>query len=86
MSIPIYHYLKTEREYYELSESGIKNFEIRKNDRNFRVGDYIILSEIVNGELTGQEHDAGTITYVFEGGKYGLDKDYCIIQLERNYQ
>lgn len=28
-----HHYLKTETEYYQAVEEGIKRFELRKNDR-----------------------------------------------------
>ena len=40
------HALKTEPNYYEDIKSGNKNFEIRKNDRDFRTGDYITLNEL----------------------------------------
>lgn len=40
------HVLKTEREYFQQQLDGIKNFEIRKNDRFFEVGDYLLLKEI----------------------------------------
>lgn len=41
------HELKTEKEYFRAVRSGIKTFEIRKNDREFGydVGDTLILRE-----------------------------------------
>ncbi len=36
-----YHDLKTETMYYQASEKGIKKFEIRKNDRNFKIHDTV---------------------------------------------
>lgn len=39
------HTLKTWPEYFEAIWSGKKNFEIRKADRDFKVGDCLILLE-----------------------------------------
>ncbi len=39
------HYLKTWTQFFKDVQSGAKNFEIRKNDRNFQVGDTLILEE-----------------------------------------
>lgn len=39
------HALKIFPEYFNKVISGEKTFEIRKNDRNFLVGDYIALNE-----------------------------------------
>lgn len=39
------HELKIFPEYFTSVISGEKTFEIRRNDRNFRVGDYIALNE-----------------------------------------
>lgn len=40
------HYLKTESPYFQAVKSGIKPFEVRKNDRDFKVGDTLILEEV----------------------------------------
>lgn len=39
------HVLKILPEYFEAQKSGKKAFEIRKNDRNYKVGDYLKLNE-----------------------------------------
>lgn len=39
------HELKILPEYFKAQEDGIKNFEIRKNDRNYKVGDNLVLWE-----------------------------------------
>lgn len=39
------HQLKTWPEYFEETWSGRKTFEIRKNDRNYKVGDEVLLRE-----------------------------------------
>ena len=40
------HQLKTETKYFKAVKAGHKLFEVRKNDRDFRVGDYLALNEI----------------------------------------
>lgn len=74
-----HHYLKTETEYYQAVEKGKKNFEIRKNDRNFQVYDIIYLEEVVCGIPTGRKLAGKEIKYILHGGQFGLDEDYCII-------
>lgn len=39
------HILKTWPKYFDLIMSGKKTFELRKNDRNFKVGDRLDLME-----------------------------------------
>ena len=39
------HNLKIDPDYFEAVSAGVKTFEIRKNDRNYKVGDYVDLRE-----------------------------------------
>lgn len=39
------HELKILPEYYNAQIEGKKNFEIRKNDRSFQIGDWLLLKE-----------------------------------------
>lgn len=75
------HALKIESEYYQLQEKGIKNFEVRKNDRKFQVGDMIYLKEVIDGVETGRILPPKEITYILHGGRYGLKRGYCVLQL-----
>ncbi len=43
------HELKLDEEYFDDVKSGLKTFEIRKNDRNYQVGDLLALSRFQNG-------------------------------------
>lgn len=51
---------------------GTKTFDVRRNDRLFKVGDKLLLQEYNNTEnkYTGQEWE-GSITYILD------DPDYC---------
>lgn len=40
------HVLKIEPQFFEAVIDGKKTFEVRQNDRNFRVGDYLLLKEL----------------------------------------
>lgn len=78
------HKLKILPKYFESILDGTKNFELRKNDRDYKVGDDLILEEYDNGAYTGRKAYR-KITYVFTGGEYGLDKDYVILSLKKQY-
>jgi ParB family chromosome partitioning protein len=77
-----HHDLKCETEYYQAVEEGLKNFELRKNDRDYQVHDIINLHEIVRGVKTGRILHPKEIIYILNGGTYGLDKEYCILGLK----
>lgn len=51
-STVVSHKLKIAPEYFEAQKKGIKKFEIRKNDRDFKVGDLIELAEFKDGKFT----------------------------------
>ncbi len=58
------HNLKIANEYFEAVNEGLKTFEIRNNDRNFKVEDIVNLEEIdENKEYTGRKV-TGKITYI----------------------
>ncbi len=76
------HDLKTHRKCFLAVKHGLKSFELRKNDRDFQLGDYLRLRE--------WDHEKGTYTgdkitrrvdYILRGGKFGLPKGYVVMQL-----
>lgn len=76
------HELKIKSEYLLEVENGNKTFEIRKNDRNFKIGDYLHLRGYNDGSYTGLE-SVKKITYIFEGNdEYGLKKGFCILSIK----
>ena len=77
------HKLKLNFCYYDDSASGIKAFEIRKNDRNYQVGDVLELREWVwsglegKGAYTGNAHRK-VITYILDDAEYLRDGYVCL--------
>lgn len=77
------HELKILPEYFEAVLMGYKTFEVRKNDRNFKKGDTLILKEWddFRRAFTGRELSRA-VTYVFEGGSFGLEKGFVIMAIQ----
>ena len=85
------HTLKTDPEVYDALHPDQKTFEIRFNDRNFQVGDFLILERT---ESTGAEMKEGAplvyserrkvrrITYIMRGPVYGLSEGWVIMSVK----
>ncbi|UNM95697.1 DUF3850 domain-containing protein [Ignatzschineria rhizosphaerae] len=72
------HYLKVDPIFFKAIQEGKKHFELRKNDRNFKVNDYVILQEF-NEKLTGWSI-AAQINFILEDYA-GLEEGYVILNL-----
>lgn len=78
------HELKIIPEYYKYIRSHEKTFEIRKDDRDYKPGDVLILREWnpATREYTGHQTKR-VITYILrEAEQYGLKDGYCILGLQ----
>ena len=73
------HNLKTWPGSFSDVVDGVKTFEIRRNDREFQVGDVLILKEWDNEtkEYTGRSL-ACRVQYLVQG-QYGLPADLCVM-------
>jgi hypothetical protein len=72
---------------------GLKEYELRKDDRNYSIGDLLRLQEFVppramcqghvtvTGEFTGNWMLA-VITHKTPGGSWGLPKDMCVLGIK----
>ncbi len=49
------HNLKIDPRFFSQAVTERKAFEVRKNNRNFKTGDIVILKEYYNGFFTGNE-------------------------------
>jgi hypothetical protein len=76
------HYLKTWPQYFEDVFNGKKTFELRRNDREFQLGDILILKEWEQDtcRYTGRQVSK-KVEYILEGGSLGLEKGYVIMAL-----
>ena len=81
---PKVHELKILPEYFWAVKSGEKNFELRKNDRNYQKHDILILKEWSPESGYSGEEVERSIGYIYHGdGSYGLEEGYCILGLKR---
>lgn len=85
------HELKTWPHFFSAIASGDKNFEVRKNDRNFQLGDELLLREFkpenYDDEVPG-EHYTGRILhrqirYILQGGEFGINEGYVVLGLAK---
>ena len=85
------HELKTWPSFFAGIWDESKTFEVRRNDRDFMVGDLLILAEwnphyhvahdaAVQVGLTGRECRR-VVTYVLRGGEFGIEVGFCVLGL-----
>jgi hypothetical protein len=79
----VVHNVKTWLRFFDDVNRGWKRFEVRKNDRDYRAGDFLVLEEFnpETDSFTGRELPA-MIIYKIEGGQFGIAKDYCVLGIE----
>lgn len=78
------HELKIVPEYFRAVKEGKKKFEIRKNDRNFKVGEYIDLREYSGDKGYTGNRLCLKIVYMIESDLFpqGLKDGYCVLGIE----
>lgn len=83
------HKVKSWSHFFEAIKEGRKLHDLRVNDRDYNIGDTVILQkyDIIGGEFTGEELRT-EITYITDD-RYPcafssaiLPKDYCILSLK----
>ncbi|MDE2106769.1 MAG: DUF3850 domain-containing protein [Patescibacteria group bacterium] len=85
------HMLKIEHEYMDAIKRGEKPFEVRRNDRGFEKGDYLLLCRygpdgFMNAAGAPLPEDSGDIdqvlarvTYILTGGQFGIEPEYVVM-------
>jgi len=76
------HRLKTWPEYFDAIALGLKTFEVRKADRDFRVGDLLQLDEWcpARQDYTGAIRKK-QVMYILQGGQFGIEPGYVVMGL-----
>lgn len=82
--------LKTWQKYWDAVDDGSKPFEVRKNDRPYRVGAVLILQrwEPETQDFTYCSDGnplicARRVTSILHGGQFGIEPGYVVMGLER---
>ena len=76
------HELKILPQYFEEVWNGNKTFELRKDDRDYKIGDTLRLLEFDYGTYTGRECNR-TILYILrDADQYGLKEDFVILAIK----
>lgn len=79
------HKLKTVNPHYQAVQDGRKTFEIRFNDRDYRVGDFLHLCEWDEGRFTGRNVWRRVSHIVTWGEFVGLAAGYVALALDGAY-
>ncbi len=75
------HKLKLTVKYFDAVCNGSKTFELRKNDREYKVGDILEMEEYGGGGVGTGRAVKAIITYILEGYA-GLEDGYCILSIK----
>jgi hypothetical protein len=80
---PLTHELKCDAPWFGLVFDGMKTFELRRNDRDFRSGDLLCLREYdpMTAEYTGRECRR-TVIFTMTAEEFGLKRGFVALQLE----
>lgn len=76
------HNLKLNDRYFDAVANGIKTFEIRKNDRGFRVGDTLVLIRVDDDGIAIRSDTLKMkVVYIITHDEFpdGINEGYCIL-------
>lgn len=80
---PRVHHLKTDPEPFAEVKAGKKRYEVRRFDRDFRVGDRLVLTEF---DRTTKKYSGDNIVvmvvHILPPGAYGLPEDVGVMGIE----
>lgn len=77
------HSLKTIQPHFDKVNARLKTFEVRKNDRNFQVGDILLLKEYDQETETFTDRVvAARAHHILEGGQFGIEPGYVVMSIE----
>ena len=77
------HTLKIKDRFYNDIEQGLKTFEVRKNDRNFKVGDLIKFVNVNGEDFNNGELRIYEITYILTHEDYEpIPEKYVVFSIK----
>lgn len=79
---PMMHDLKTIDPYWSMVVRGDKTFEVRKADRDFRIGDRLNLRLWERDGYIAHADQKVRVTYVLDGGQFGIEPGYVVLGIE----
>lgn len=78
------HTLKIQPQYFKDILYRHKTFELRKNDRDYKVGDFIHFINVDGEEFELYNENLYRIVYILRDvEEYGLNKEYCILAIRK---
>ena len=82
---PTTHELKCWPEPFQLTKSGAKTHEVRVNDRDYQVGDKLLLNEWDGPGGKGYTGDTVLVlvTAITPGGEFGLPKNVVVMSIRK---
>ena len=82
-SLKMTHRIKILPEYFNKVIDGSKTFEIRKNDRNYQVGDVLLMTEFMMSHMHGDYETGGwilaVVTYITD---YNQKENYVVMSIK----
>lgn len=72
------HTLKLQQPFFDDVFHNRKDFEVRRNDRNFKVGDKLTLIDYPSGTRFVIKE----IKYILNGGQFGIENGFVVLGLK----
>lgn len=80
------HVLKIDPIHFEAVVNNSKRFEIRKNDRDFKIKDTLILKEWTKGNGYSGISCGVSVIYILKGSDFkALSNEYCVLGIDLLY-
>ena len=80
---PKLHTLKCWPDAFDATYIGLKHHEIRVNDRDYQVGDHLLLKYWdPKTKKYGKKAIQVEVAHITHGGEYGLPKKLCVMSIQ----
>ena len=77
------HELKCHPEYFKEVFERTKEFEVRENDRGFKVDDTLHIREWNHEKQKYMKGECfRRVTYILTGGQFGIEKGYVVMSIK----